>query len=136
MLLFKQYMLVGGMPMSIVAFLEGRKDFGKADLEKRDILALYRNDIMKIQAQYRSKVLAIFDQIPGLLSRHEKRVVFNRIATGSSADQAAASIPLLLAVDEEGGKVTRIGGRAGFDVPVFSNMWEIGAQPCTISAPA
>ena len=65
MLLFKQYMLVGGMPMSIVAFLEGRKDFGKADLEKRDILALYRNDIMKIQAQYRPKVLAIFDQIPG-----------------------------------------------------------------------
>lgn len=87
MLLFKQYLLVGGMPMSIVAFLDGRKDFGKADLEKRDILALYRNDIMKIKAQYRSKVLAIFDQIPGLLSRHEKRVVFNRIVEGSSADQ-------------------------------------------------
>ncbi len=87
MLLFKQYMLVGGMPMSIVSFLEGRKDFGKADLEKRDILELYRNDIMKIRAQYRSKVLAIFDQIPGLLSRHEKRVVFNRIVEGSCADQ-------------------------------------------------
>jgi len=87
MLLFKQYMLVGGMPMSIVAFLEGRKDFGKADLEKRDILELYRNDIMKIKAQYRSKVLAIFDQIPGLLSRHEKRVVFSRIAEGSFAEQ-------------------------------------------------
>lgn len=87
MLLFKQYLLVGGMPMSIVAFLEGRKDFGKADLEKRDILALYRSDIMKIKTQYRSKVLAIFDQIPGLLSRHEKRVVFNRIVAGSSAEQ-------------------------------------------------
>lgn len=87
MLLFKQYMLVGGMPMSLVAFLEGRRDFGKADLEKRDILELYRNDMMKIKAQYRSKVLAIFDQIPGLLSRHEKRVVFNRIVGGSSADQ-------------------------------------------------
>lgn len=87
MLLFKQYMLVGGMPMSVVAFLEGKKDFGKADLEKRDILELYRNDIMKIKAQYRSKVLAIFDQIPGLLSRHEKRVVFNRIVEGSSAEQ-------------------------------------------------
>ena len=70
MLLFKQYMLVGGMPMSIVAFLESHKDFGKADAEKRDILELYRNDIMKIKAQYRSKVLAIYDQIPGLLSRH------------------------------------------------------------------
>ena len=87
MLLFKQYLLVGGMPMSVVAFLESRKDFGKADLEKRDILELYRSDIMKIRTQYRSKVLAIFDQIPGLLSRHEKRVVFNRIAAGSSADQ-------------------------------------------------
>lgn len=87
MIIFKQYLLVGGMPMSIVAFLQGQKDFGKADLEKRDILELYRNDIMKIKTQYRSKVLAIFDQIPGMLSRHEKRVVFNRIAEGSTADQ-------------------------------------------------
>ncbi len=87
MLLFKQYMLVGGMPMSIVAFLEGRKDFGKADREKRDILELYRSDMMKIKSLYRGKVLAIFDQIPGLLSRHEKRVVFNRIVEGSSAEQ-------------------------------------------------
>ena len=52
MLLFKQYLLVGGMPMSVVAFLEGQKDFGKSDVEKRDILELYRNDIMKIKAQY------------------------------------------------------------------------------------
>lgn len=87
MLLFKQYMLVGGMPKALVSFLENHKDFGKADLEKRDILSLYRNDIMKIKAQYRAKVLAIFDQIPGLLSRHEKRVVFNRIVEGSMAEQ-------------------------------------------------
>ena len=87
MLLFKQYILVGGMPRSLVVFIEGRKDFGKADLEKRDILNLYRNDIMKIKAQYRAKVLAIFDQIPGLLSQHEKRVVFSRVAEGSYAEQ-------------------------------------------------
>jgi hypothetical protein len=42
---------------------------------------------MKIKAQYRGKVLAIFDQIPGLLSQHEKRVVFNRIVENSSAEQ-------------------------------------------------
>lgn len=87
MLIFKQYLLVGGMPMSVVAYLEGEKDFGKADVEKRDILELYRSDIMKIKARYRAKVLAIFDQIPGLLSRHEKRVVFNRIVEGSVAEQ-------------------------------------------------
>lgn len=87
MLLFEQYMLVGGMPMSVSAYLDNNKDFGLADLEKRDILALYRNDIMKINQQYRAKVLAIFDQIPGLLSRHEKRVIFNQISPGSSSDQ-------------------------------------------------
>ncbi len=86
MLIFKQYILVGGMPKSISDFIESHKDFDKSDKEKRDILNLYRNDIMKIKAQYRSKVLAIYDQIPGLLSKHEKRVVFKDIAAGTFAD--------------------------------------------------
>ena len=83
MMLFKQYMLVGGMPQSVIAFVESHKDFDKSDIEKRDILNLYRDDIMKIRSRYRSKVLAIFDQIPGLLSRHEKRVVFKQISEDS-----------------------------------------------------
>lgn len=87
MLLFKQYLLVGGMPKPVVLFLENNKDFSKADEEKRDILNLYRNDIMKIKARYRNKVLSIFDSIPGLLSQHEKRVVFKDIQEGSFADQ-------------------------------------------------
>ena len=87
MLLFKQYMLVGGMPQSVIAFIESRKDFDKSDTEKRDILSLYRSDIMKIDAKYRSKVLTIFDQIPGLLSQHEKRVVFSDVSAKSTSDQ-------------------------------------------------
>ena len=87
MLLFKQYLLVGGMPKPVVLFIESGKNFSPVDAEKRDILALYRNDIMKIKSQYRSKVLAIFDQIPGLLSQHEKRVVFKDIQEGSYAEQ-------------------------------------------------
>ena len=87
MMLFKQYMLVGGMPKPVILYIENEKNFSLVDAEKRDILKLYRNDIMKIKAQYRSKVLAIFDQIPGLLSQHEKRVVFKDIQEGSYADQ-------------------------------------------------
>lgn len=87
MILFQQYMLVGGMPMPVVSFVENKKDFTEADKEKRDILRLYREDIMKIDARYRSKVLAIFDQIPGFLSQHEKRVVFKQLQDGSYADQ-------------------------------------------------
>lgn len=87
MLLFKQYLLIGGMPKPVVLFVSQGKDFTAADIEKRDILKLYRNDIMKIKSAYRSKVLAIFDQIPGLLSQHEKRVVFKNIVEGSYAEQ-------------------------------------------------
>ena len=61
MLLFHQYMRVGGMPMTVVAFIKSKKDFTEADKEKRDILKLYREDIMKIDMRYRSKVLAIYD---------------------------------------------------------------------------
>lgn len=87
MLIFRQYMLIGGMPMSVINFITEHKDFEKSDLEKRDILNLYRNDMMKIKEKYRTKVLTIFDQIPGLLSQHEKRVVFKNIVEGSTYDR-------------------------------------------------
>ena len=87
MLLFKQYMLVGGMPKPVILFVENNKDFYLVDKEKRDILKLYREDVMKINARYRSKVLSIFDHIPGLLSQHEKRVNFKNIQEGSYAEQ-------------------------------------------------
>lgn len=87
MMLFKQYILVGGMPMAVLSFIENQRSFEKADIEKRDILALYREDIMKIRANYRSKVLTIFDQIPSLLSKHEKRIVFKDIQPGSFAER-------------------------------------------------
>ncbi len=61
MMLFKQYMLVGGMPKPLALFIEYNKDFDKVDIEKRDILTLYRSDIMKINSNYKHKVLSIFD---------------------------------------------------------------------------
>jgi len=84
MLLFRQYMIVGGMPKSLVAYIENNRDFAMADIEKRDILSLYRNDMMKIKSGYRSNVLAIFDQIPGFLSKSERRVMLNKIEKGAT----------------------------------------------------
>lgn len=86
MLLFRQYMIVGGMPKPLAVYLESNRNYGAVDLEKRRILKLYRNDIMKIDKLYRAKVLGIYDQIPGLLSKHEKRVVLNSIVEGSHYD--------------------------------------------------
>lgn len=84
MLLFRQYMIVGGMPKSVSAYIENDRSFEKADMEKRDILALYRNDIMKIDSGYRSSVISIFDQIPAFLLKSERRVMMNRIEKGAT----------------------------------------------------
>lgn len=68
---FRQYMIVGGMPQAVKKYIETR-DFLKVDEVKRDILALYRNDIKKYAGNQETKVSAIFEEIPGQLQKHEK----------------------------------------------------------------
>ncbi len=69
---FRQYLLVGGMPQSVLAYRDG-KDFEASDIAKRRILKLYRDDVAKFAAGYEDKVFAIFDNIPGQLSKREKK---------------------------------------------------------------
>ncbi len=87
MMLFKQYMLVGGMPRSVVSFLESGRRFEEADLEKRDILSLYADDIAKADVRYKIKISGLFEHIPSFLSKHEKRIRFSSI--GSTSDSSA-----------------------------------------------
>ena len=68
---FRQYMIVGGMPQAVKKYIETR-DFLKVDEVKRDILALYRNDIKKYAGNQETNVSAIFEEIPGQLQKHEK----------------------------------------------------------------
>ncbi|MCD8291504.1 MAG: ATP-binding protein [Prevotella sp.] len=69
---FRNYLIVGGMPQAVAKFVE-TKNFEKVDEVKRDILALYRNDIKKYAEGQETKVAAIFDEIPGQLQKHEKK---------------------------------------------------------------
>ena len=80
MTLFKKYLLVGGMPQSVAAFLAGENAFTAADKAKRGILSVYQKDIRKINSRYKDKVFNIFKMLPELLGRSEKRVVLNQIA--------------------------------------------------------
>lgn len=75
---FRQYMLVGGMPQSVLAYIEG-KDFAASDEAKRRILRLYRDDIPKFVSGYEEKVFAVFDGIPGQLSKKEKKYKLSSI---------------------------------------------------------
>ena len=76
---FRQYVLVGGMPQSVLAYLNG-KDFQASDEAKRRILQLYRDDVSKFAAGYEEKVYAVFDGIPGQLSRKEKKYRLSSIS--------------------------------------------------------
>jgi hypothetical protein len=75
---FRQYMLVGGMPQAVLAYIE-EMDFGAADEIKRDILDLYRSDITKYAGGNKGKVTAIFDALPGQLSKKEKKFKLSTI---------------------------------------------------------
>ena len=87
MRLFKEYMLVGGMPQAVLAYKNNSRDFASADIEKRDILELYRDDIKKAARHYNSKISAIFENIPAYLSTHEKKVVLRSIDEGAVFDK-------------------------------------------------
>lgn len=87
MRLFKEYILVGGMPQAVLAYKNGGRDFAAADTEKRDILSLYRDDIKKAARRYNSKVSAIFENIPAYLSTHEKKIVLSEIDSGATFDK-------------------------------------------------
>ena len=79
---FRQYMIVGGMPQAVTKYVESH-DFEAVDSVKRDILRLYRDDIMKHSEGNSLDVEAIFDEIPAQLSKHEKKFKLKDIKSGA-----------------------------------------------------
>ena len=79
--LLRQYMIVGGMPQAVLAFVE-TKSFERTDRMKRDILALYKADIAKYATGQETYVSGIFDQIPSQLQRHERRFKLSSVSKG------------------------------------------------------
>lgn len=79
---FRQYMLVGGMPQAVEAYIK-TKDFETVDRIKKRILTLYREDITKFAKGYEAKVLSVFDEMPSQLSKIEKKYKLSNIEAGA-----------------------------------------------------
>ncbi len=79
---FRQYMLVGGMPQAVQAYVE-TKSFEEADRIKKRILTLYREDITRFAKGYEAKVLAVFDEMPSQLAKAEKKYKLSDIRKGA-----------------------------------------------------
>lgn len=75
---FKQYLIIGGMPQAVLKYID-TKDFKEVDKIKRDILTLYKEDIVKYGGDDVNKIQSIFEEIPSQLQKHEKRFTFNSL---------------------------------------------------------
>ena len=84
--LFRQYLIVGGMPQAVAAFIS-TGDFNAVDKAKRIILKLYRDDIRKHAKGYEMKVEAIFDELPSQLKNTNRHFKLSSLKQGARFDE-------------------------------------------------
>lgn len=80
--LFRLYLIVGGMPQAVKAYVDTH-DFDIVDAAKRRILKLYREDIRKHAKGYEMKVEAIFDEIPSQLRNQNQHFKLSSLEKGA-----------------------------------------------------
>ena len=73
---FRLYMLVGGMPQAVAAYIK-TNNFTAVDLVKRDIIALYEEDFGKFDNSGRAK--AMYDAIPAQLNKNAMRYQVGKV---------------------------------------------------------
>ena len=81
---FRLYMLVGGMPQAVNAYLTSN-NFRIVDEVKRDILRLYTDDFSKIDQTGRLAML--FDAIPAQLNKNASRYQVSSVLENSRAGE-------------------------------------------------
>jgi predicted AAA+ superfamily ATPase len=91
---FRLYMLVGGMPQAVLAYIR-TNNFTAVDLAKRDIISLYEEDFGKIDASGRAK--AMYDAIPAQLSKNAMRY---QVGSALSDEKAERVINIIKDMDD------------------------------------
>lgn len=86
---FRLYMLIGGMPQAVAEYIK-TNNLATVDIVKRDIISLYEEDFMKIDASGRAT--AIFDAIPGQLSKNTSRYQVAAAIPGEKPDRVASIV--------------------------------------------
>ncbi len=97
MSLFKRYLLVGGLPEAVNAYLASHNIMKVRDVQ-RDIHTLYAIDASKYDEKERLKIRRIYDLIPLNMENKKKRLVFKDIEgkEGSRSDNYIESVDYLI----------------------------------------
>ena len=78
MSLFELYLIVGGMPSAVKAYIE-TKNLRKVAEEQNAIIALYKQDISKYDKKNKLYLNEIFDLIPSELNAKNKRFILKNL---------------------------------------------------------
>ena len=90
---FRLYMLVGGMPQAVEAYLE-HNNLQVVDEVKREIVDLYEEDFTKIDGT--GLAGDIYDAIPASLSGNASRYVLSNAREGTRLEQVRELVPDIL----------------------------------------
>lgn len=94
--LFREYMVVGGMP-EVVADFADHRDFNRVDRIQRDILAKYRDDIAKhAKGKEKQLVRMCYDAIPKQLAKEQKKFQYSTVEPGKTRKKYGGSIQWLI----------------------------------------
>ena len=93
MRIFRLYMLIGGMPQAIEAYIE-QNNLQLVDEVKREIVDLYEEDFIKIDGT--GLAGDIYDAIPANLSGNASRYVLSNAREGTRSEQVRELIPDML----------------------------------------
>lgn len=86
--LFHRYLMVGGMPAAVTAYLE-TENVSMVKAVQDAILSLYRMDITRYAKKDTLFIREIFDQIPSQLNTQGKRFTFSSISPRGTYDDFA-----------------------------------------------
>ena len=95
--LFRQYLVIGGMPEAVQRSLDARNDLGAVRQVQMDLLALYREDIAKYAGNRALQVKTIYDAIPSQLSKENKRFQLRALKDGARFERYANDFAWLVA---------------------------------------
>lgn len=85
--LYRQYIVVGGMPEAVSTFIESGLDLGAAREVATEISSQYRFDIIKYAPDRKPNILSIYDNLAAQLSKANKRFVLNSIKKGATKER-------------------------------------------------
>lgn len=115
--LLNQYVIVGGMPEAVTAFLE-TKQIGKVLSIQRRIVDEYKSDMVKYALTAdKSKIRECFESIPSQLAREYKKFSYSIVRTGGRGREYTGSLQWI----ENAGIIHRCYNTENLELPLDGN---------------